>query len=159
MQLIDQVVRLIGSGTQLDPTLSNLCGGWHVGRPERRKATTVEPMKPMEPMKPPSEDKWWPPDLGQPSTSGSQNDMRYAFFPEKRRLLIEQDGKLATYDSADHRISGVSGGPVAAEPKLQLGAPGAAVGALNPRLMRQRAAPPKRPFPTRLACIKPCTSL
>jgi len=65
-------------------------------------------MKPMAPMKPLSEHKWWPSDLGEPSTSGSQNDMRYAFFPDKHRLLIEQDGKLATYDSADHRISGVS---------------------------------------------------
>jgi hypothetical protein len=108
MLLIDQVVRLLGRRMQLDPSLSNLCGDWHVGGPEQRKATTVEPMKPMEPMKPLSEDKWWPPDLGQPSTSGSQNDMRYAFFPEKRRLLIKQDGKLATYDSAGHRISGVS---------------------------------------------------
>ena len=63
----------------------------------------------MEPMKPMSGgEKWWPDDLGQPSTSGSQNEMRYAFFPEKRRLLIEQDGKLITYDSGDHRISGVS---------------------------------------------------
>jgi hypothetical protein len=51
---------------------------------------------------------WWPKDLGQPSTSGSQNGMRYAFFPQKQRLLIEQAGKLTTYDSGDHRISGVS---------------------------------------------------
>jgi hypothetical protein len=68
----------------------------------------MKPMKPMEPMKPLSQVEWWPPDLGQPSTSGSQNDIRYAFFPEKRRLLIEQDGNLAIYDSADHQISGVS---------------------------------------------------
>jgi hypothetical protein len=34
--------------------------------------------------------------------------MRYAFFAEKQRLLIEQGGKLTTYDSGDHRISGVS---------------------------------------------------
>jgi hypothetical protein len=34
--------------------------------------------------------------------------MRYAFFPDARRLLIEQDGKLTTYDSGDHRISSVS---------------------------------------------------
>ena len=34
--------------------------------------------------------------------------MRYAFFPDKRRLLIEQDGKLTTYNSGDHRIGGVS---------------------------------------------------
>jgi hypothetical protein len=69
----------------------------------------MEPMKPMAPMKPMSAgDKWWPDDLGEPSASGSQNGMRYAFFPEKHRLLVEHDGKLATYDSGDHRISGVS---------------------------------------------------
>ncbi len=72
----------------------------------------MQPMKPMEPMKPMKPmsggEKWWPEDLGQPATSGSQNSMRYAFFPEKRRLLIEENGKLTTYDSGDHRISGVS---------------------------------------------------
>jgi len=69
----------------------------------------MKPMQPMEPMKPlGGGEKWWPEDLGQPSTSGSQNAMRYAFFPDKQRLLIEQDGKLTTYDSGDHRINGVS---------------------------------------------------
>lgn len=69
----------------------------------------MEPMEPMEPMKPMSGgEKWWPKELGEPSTSGSQNEMRYAFFPGKRRLLVEQGGKLTTYDSADHRITGVS---------------------------------------------------
>ena len=74
----------------------------------------MKPMKPMEPMKPMTGgEKWWPEELGQPSASGSQNGMRYAFFPGKRRLLIEQDGTLTTYDSGDHRISGASqgGGP------------------------------------------------
>ncbi|PNG26618.1 hypothetical protein CR492_08015 [Methylocella silvestris] len=73
----------------------------------------MQPMKPMEPMKPMSwGEKWWPDELGQPSSSGAQNNMRYAFFPQKHRLLIEQDGKLTTYDSGDHQISGVqqSGG-------------------------------------------------
>ena len=69
----------------------------------------MKPMQPMEPMKPMSGGtKWWPKDFGEPSTSGSQNEMRYAFFPEKRRLLVEQNGKLTTYDSGDRRISGVS---------------------------------------------------
>jgi hypothetical protein len=73
------------------------------------KVEPMEPMKPMQPMKPMSGgEKWWPDDLGQPSTSGSQNETRYAFFPEKRRLLIEQGGKLTTYDTGDHHISGVS---------------------------------------------------
>ena len=75
----------------------------------------MRPMKPMEPMKPmkPMEpmdfgDPWWPSDLGEPSSTGGQNDMRYAFFPEKHRLLIERDGKRTTYDSGDHEINGVS---------------------------------------------------
>ncbi len=41
----------------------------------------MAPMKPMEPMKPMAKSEaWWPADLGDPSSSGSQNDMRYAFF-------------------------------------------------------------------------------
>jgi hypothetical protein len=69
----------------------------------------MKPMKPMEPMKPmDSGPKWWPEDLGEPGTSGSQNDVRYAFFPGSHRLAIQQEGKLAVYDSGDHQISGVS---------------------------------------------------
>jgi hypothetical protein len=78
----------------------------------------MEPMKPMAPMKPlepmrPIEpmtggEKWWADDLGQPSTSGGQNGMRYAFFPDKRRLLIDENGRVTTYDTGDHRIGGVS---------------------------------------------------
>lgn len=72
----------------------------------------MEPMKPMKPMAPmqpmTGSEKWWPDNLGQPSTSGSQNGLRYAFFPEKQRLLIEQNGKLTTYNSGHHQINGVS---------------------------------------------------
>ena len=66
----------------------------------------MEPMKPMEPLR--FEPPWWPPELGEPSSSGGQNGIRYAFFPEKRRLLVERDGKKAVYDTADHQISGIS---------------------------------------------------
>lgn len=72
----------------------------------------MEPMKPMDPMKPmePMDfgEPWWPKDLGEPASSGGQNDLRYAFFPDKRRLLIERDGKRTTYDSGEHKITGVS---------------------------------------------------
>ncbi|MCC0806068.1 hypothetical protein FPV16_07500 [Methylobacterium sp. W2] len=69
----------------------------------------MAPMKPMEPMKPMSGgEAWWPQELGQPSTSGGQNGMRYAFFPDARRLVIDTDGKRTTYDTGDHQISGVS---------------------------------------------------
>ncbi len=64
----------------------------------------MKPMAPMEPMKPMDfGTAWWPNDLGEPSTSGAQNGGRYAFFPDARRLLIEDDGKLTTYDTASTR--------------------------------------------------------
>jgi hypothetical protein len=72
----------------------------------------MEPMKPMQPMKPMEPLKfdppWWPEELGEAASSGAQNGMRYAFFPQKRRLLVEKDGTKTVYDSADHQISGVS---------------------------------------------------
>lgn len=66
----------------------------------------MEPMKPMEPLK--FDPPWWPQELGEPSSSGAQNGMRYAFFPAKRRLLVERNGSKTVYDSGDHQISGVS---------------------------------------------------
>ncbi len=51
---------------------------------------------------------WWPEDLGQPSASGAQNDMRYACFPDARRLAVMRDGTVRVYDTGDHRISGFS---------------------------------------------------
>lgn len=72
----------------------------------------MEPMKPMAPMTPMEpfrfDPPWWPDELGAPSSSGGQNGMRYAFFPQKRRLLVEQDGRKTVYDSADNQISGVA---------------------------------------------------
>ena len=51
---------------------------------------------------------WWPDGLGSPSTSGAQNNVRYAYFPSKRRLAIEAGGQVAVYDTLDHQIGGVS---------------------------------------------------
>ncbi len=51
---------------------------------------------------------WWPQDLGRPSATGSQNGMRYACFPETRRVAVEQAGRVTIYDSGEHRINGVS---------------------------------------------------
>ncbi len=34
--------------------------------------------------------------------------MRYAVFPEKRRLIIDDHGRTKIYDTGDHSISGVS---------------------------------------------------
>ncbi len=62
----------------------------------------MEPMKPMD-----FGQAWWPDDLGQPITSGGQNEVKYAFFAGKRRLAISRDGNISMYDSGDHQISGV----------------------------------------------------
>ena len=51
---------------------------------------------------------WWPADLHRPDSTGSQNNVRYAYFAEARRLAIELDGKVIVYDTLDHRISGFS---------------------------------------------------
>jgi Short C-terminal domain len=57
---------------------------------------------------------WWPAELGNPSSSGGQNDARYAYFPQPRRLAILRNGQLTIYDTLDHQIGGVQqqqGGP------------------------------------------------
>ncbi len=51
---------------------------------------------------------WWPPELGQPSSAGSQNDLRYAVFPARQRLVVEKGGHVTVYETGDHLISGVS---------------------------------------------------
>jgi hypothetical protein len=51
---------------------------------------------------------WWPAELGNPSSAGAQNSMRYACFPDKRRLAVELDGQVSVYDTGEHVITGVS---------------------------------------------------
>jgi putative oligomerization/nucleic acid binding protein len=50
---------------------------------------------------------WWPAELGVPSATGAQNDVRYAFFPSTRRLAIQINGVTRVYDTDDHHVSGV----------------------------------------------------
>jgi hypothetical protein len=52
--------------------------------------------------------QWWPAELGSPASTGAQNDLRYAFFPDARRLAIEEGGRVRIYDAGDHRLSGFS---------------------------------------------------
>jgi hypothetical protein len=53
-------------------------------------------------------DNPWPAVFGKPTTSGSQNNFRYAYFAPVRRLVIETNGNRAIYDTKHHEISGVS---------------------------------------------------
>ncbi|SFH83141.1 SHOCT domain-containing protein [Planctomicrobium piriforme] len=51
---------------------------------------------------------WWPDDLGSPSSTGSQNHIRYAYFANSHRLAIELGGKVTVYDTLNHQIYGFS---------------------------------------------------
>lgn len=50
--------------------------------------------------------QWWPADLGSPFSSGAQNNIRYAVFPQ--RLAVELNGQVTVYDTLGHNIGGVS---------------------------------------------------
>jgi len=52
--------------------------------------------------------QWWPAELGFPNGTGTQNQVRYAYFNQKRRLAVELNGRVTVYDTLDHQISGVS---------------------------------------------------
>lgn len=51
--------------------------------------------------------QWWPGDLGSPSSTGSQNNLRYAIFPSSHRLVLDLNGQVTVYDTLDHQIGGV----------------------------------------------------
>jgi hypothetical protein len=52
--------------------------------------------------------KWWPVDLGSPSATGSQNNLKYAYFSGSRRLAVDSGGDVWVYDTLDHQIGGFS---------------------------------------------------
>jgi hypothetical protein len=51
---------------------------------------------------------WWPSDLRWPNSTGAQNGVRYAYFAQARRLVIEVNGRVTVYDTLDHQIGGFS---------------------------------------------------
>jgi hypothetical protein len=51
---------------------------------------------------------WWGVDLGPAGASGSQNNIRYAYFPAAQRLAVGTGDRVTIYDSADHQINGIS---------------------------------------------------
>lgn len=53
-------------------------------------------------------DNTWPTVFGSPTSTGSQNNFRYAYFATVHRLVIEENGKRTIYDTLHHHITGVS---------------------------------------------------
>ena len=50
---------------------------------------------------------WWPAELGSPASSGSQNDMAYAWFPNSAKLLVKLAGDVFAFDTGNLSIYGV----------------------------------------------------
>jgi hypothetical protein len=49
---------------------------------------------------------WWGDDLSWPNSTGSQNNVRYAYFARARRLAIDINGTVTIYDTLDNSIGG-----------------------------------------------------
>ena len=84
----------------LKQTVDNLCG-------ELSSALAqYQIFPPAPPPGTPGSNAWWPSELGQPFSSGAQNQTRYAIFPG--RLAVDYNGTVTVYDTLDHQIGGVS---------------------------------------------------
>jgi hypothetical protein len=51
---------------------------------------------------------WWPAELGSPSATGAQNQVKYAYFAALRRLAVDTGGECWVYDTQDQQIGGFS---------------------------------------------------
>jgi hypothetical protein len=67
------------------------------------KPYNVRSLRPQQPVS----DSRWPSELGIASTSGSSAEMRYAYFPQNRRLAVEWNGVVTIYDTAEYQFRGM----------------------------------------------------
>ena len=83
----------------LKNTVNNLCS-------ELADGLTNMQIFPVIPAGAPNSNQWWPSEYGTPSSSGAQNDSRYAVFTNK--LAVQVNGHVTIYDTLNHNIGGVS---------------------------------------------------
>jgi hypothetical protein len=84
-------------------------GGWSNNQQQQTGAGPVGPVSLFVP--PPGggqSGNWWPADLGWPNSTGAQNNVRYAYFAQSRRLAIDVNGTVTVYDTLDNQIGGFS---------------------------------------------------
>jgi hypothetical protein len=51
---------------------------------------------------------WWPSELGRPSSTGGQNQLSYAYFPQKDRVAVRDGDAISLFDTTGHEVSGFS---------------------------------------------------
>jgi hypothetical protein len=84
-------------------------GGWSNNQQQQTGAGPIGPVSLFVP--PPGggqSGNWWPADLGWPNSTGAQNNVRYAYFAQSRRLAIDVNGTVTVYDTLDNQIGGFS---------------------------------------------------
>lgn len=57
---------------------------------------------------PDPDEQFWPAELGVPNATGSQNNVRYAYFANACRLAVKTGGEVWVYNTLDHQIGGFS---------------------------------------------------
>jgi hypothetical protein len=75
---------------------------------QQNGAGPVGPVSLFVPPVPGPSGDWWGADLRWPTSTGTQNGVRYAYFAQARRLAIEVNGHVTIYDTLDHQIGGFS---------------------------------------------------
>lgn len=83
-------------------------GGYGGVQQQQNSSGPVGPVSLFVPPAPGTSGNWWPADLRSPTSTGAQNNVRYAYFAPARRLAIEVNGHVTVYDTLDHQISGFS---------------------------------------------------
>ncbi len=57
---------------------------------------------------PDPDENWWPTELGVPTATGNQNNVRYAYFAQISRLAVKTGSQVWVYDTLNHQIGGFS---------------------------------------------------
>lgn len=83
-------------------------GNYGGGQQQQNGAGPMGPVSLFVPPAPGTSGDWWPGDLRWPNSTGAQNDVRYAYFAQARRLAIEVNRHVTVYDTLDHQIGGFS---------------------------------------------------
>ena len=83
----------------LKNTVDNLCN-------EISNALAYTIIFPLAPKGTRQSNQWWPVELGNPFSSGAQNNTRYAIF--QNRLAVDVNGQVTVYNTLDNNISGIS---------------------------------------------------
>jgi Short C-terminal domain len=88
---------------------SNYGGAYsNTGGQQQNSSGATGPVSLFVPPSAGSSGNWWPAGLQFPSSTGTQNNVRYAYFATIRRLAIEVNGHVTLYDTLDHQIGGFS---------------------------------------------------